>query len=829
MLRNYWLTALRNLSRHRLYAAINIIGLALGLAAVILIGLYLRDEFSYDHWIPGYRQVYRVALQLQFGNLREPPSAGAAAPAAGWLKQDFPQIAAAGRMQADDRVLRRGITSERGIVSDRGVESERVRIYWTDPELFDVLPLPALSGNPRRALEQPDGLVLTERMARRFFGRADPIGETLDLDGTQPFRVGAVLRNLPTETHLDSEIFLSSSSPVSALPPVSAPIPRNTAFDALTSALTYVRLRPGSDPRALARALPAMILRHVQVPRGPNGAPLFPLPRILLQPLTDIHFVPAGLHAMKPASSLTADYALGAVGALIVLIAVFNFVNLMTARAARRAVEVGVRKVAGASRGDLLRQFLGESLLAAVLAGIVAVALTELLVPWLNALLSRQIVFAWWREPDTAGAIAVLILATGLLGGLYPALVLAGFPPTAVLRGGPLPPQGRAVVRRSLVVAQFAILIGLIFTTVVVYRQLRFSTNESLRFDADQVLAIRTDCRNALQNEIRALPGVRSAACTNVLFGVTGGITSVIAVPHQLQPPYALLIANVDTGLLELLGVRPLAGRFFSDAHPADLTQPVVGPPYQFLGAGGTLVINETAARRLGFASAQAAVGHTATVPGLRGGASLPIIGVAPDMRLQGVRNEVLPTFYRLQHEYSYLLVKLAGRQIPETLSAIDGLWQRLGTGQPIDRSFLDSDIQALYLDVTREAEVLSGCAALAIFIACLGLFGLAAFMAEQRTREIGVRKAMGATTGDILRLLLWQFSQPVVIANVVAWPVAGYLMSRWLRGFYYHVALSWWLFAAAGAAALTVALATVGAHAYAVARERPVSALRYE
>jgi putative ABC transport system permease protein len=823
MLRSYLISAWRNLAGNRLHAGINIAGLALGLAAAILIGLYLQDEFSYDHWIPGYRQVYRVALQLQFGNLRQPPSAGAAAPAAAWLQQDFPQIAAAGRMQADDRVLR------------RGAESQRVEIYWADPELFDVLPLPALSGDPRRVLEQPDGLVLTRRMARRFFGRADPIGQTLDLDGTRPFRVGAVLEDLPTETHLDSEIFLSSRSAASSLPPASAPLPRNMAFDALTRTLTYVRLRPGSDPRALARALPAMILRHVQVPRGPNGAPIFPLPRMLLQPLTGIHFVPAGLHAMKPASSRTADYALGAVGALIVLIAVFNFVNLMTARAARRAVEVGVRKVAGAGRADLLCQFLGESLLAALLAGVVAVALTELLVPWLDALLSRQIAFTWWREPGTAGAIVALMLATGLLGGLYPALVLAGFRPTAVLRGGPLSPGSDTIVRKGLVVVQFAILVGLILTTIVLYRQLRFSTNGSLRFDADQVLAIRTDCRDALPNEIRALPGVRSAACTNVLFGVSGGVTSVIAAPHQLQSPYAMMIANVDSGLLELLGVKPLAGRFFSEAHPSDRAQPApTGPEdshplIQLLGTGGAAVINETAARKLGFVSPQAAVGHIATVPGSGGGTRLPIIGVAPDMRLQGVRNEVLPTFFRLQHQYSYLLVKLAGRQIPETLTAIDGLWQKLGKGQAIDRSFLDSDIQALYLDVTREAQVLAACAALAIFIACLGLFGLAAFAAEQRTREIGVRKAMGAATGDILRLLLWQFSQPVLIANLVAWPVAGYLLSRWLRGFYYHVALSWWWFAAAGAAALAVALATVGAHAYAVARERPVKALRYE
>ncbi len=816
MFHNYLICALRDLARNRLYAVINIVGLAVGLTAAILIGLYLRDEFSYDHWIPGYRQVYRMEVQEQFrqqNRLLLVPFGFDLSRVASWLKAGLAGIQAVGRLAPQGMLLRRGSTQSRGTV------------YWADPELFDVLPFPALSGDPARALESPDAIVLTRRMARRYFGRDDPLGETLQLDG-HLFHVAAVLRDMPSETNFAFQIFASARSPFSALPPADAP-PSNHMVAPVS---TFLRLRAGADAAVLTRQLTPVMLQHVVVPRDRAGKPLFPLPTISLQPLSRLHFVHGILNNVgfdnttgKAPASLAADSTLGVVGVLIVLIAAFNFVNLTTARAARRAVEVGIRKVAGATTHDLLLQFLGESLLTVIIAGLIAVALVELLVPQLDAFLTRDIVFAWWREAQVGGSLAVLVLAVGVLGGLYPAVVLSGFRPATVLRGGPLPAGGRAGVRGSLVVLQFAVLIALIVTTAVVYRQIRFATGDSLRFDTDQVLVIYTDCANAFPDEIRALPGVRAAACTNTAFGTAGG--SLMITPHGSEANSVMMV-NADWGLLRLFGLDPLAGRFFSRDHPGDAAKTVAGPAGMF-GTGGTVVINETAARKLGFASPEAAVGHALIMPGIAPRPS--IIGVAPDIELQGVRSEIVPTLYRLLPQYRFLVVKLAAQEVPETLMQIDRLWGRLGTGLPIVRSFLDQDIQLQYLDVIREAQVFAAFAGIAALIACLGLLGLVAFMAEQRTREIGVRKAMGAATGDILRLLLWQFSQPVLIANLVAWPVAGYLMSRWLRGFYYHVALSWWLFAAAGLAALAVALATVGAHAYAVARERPVSALRYE
>ncbi len=811
MLRNYWVTAWRNLMNSPWYAGANIAGLAIGFAAAILIGLYLRDEFSYDRWIRGYRQVYRVALQLQFGNVRQAPSAGAAAPTAGWLRADFSQIAAAGRMQADSRVLRRGTFSEREVV------------YWTDPELFAVLPLPALSGNPRTALQSPDGIVLTRSIARKYFGRNDLIGQTLLLDGRYPFRVGAVLEDLPEETHLNTSIFISARSPLSALPPVDAPSRLGGGFAELTRALTYIRLRPGTDPAALQRALPGMMLRHVRVPRGPNGKPVFPLPTVLLEPLTMLHFIPAGVHSMKPASSLRGDEAIAAVGALILLIAGFNFVNLTTARSARRATEVAIRKAVGARATDLLLQFLGESMLAVIIAVVVAAALAELLLPSLDAFLGRRLVFAWWHDPQIDLGIGVMAVAMGVLGGLYPALVLSRFRPAPLLKSAWGPPEGRLMVREALIVLQFAILIGLVLTTSILYRQTRFAENASLRFDTDQVLEINTHCRTAFPDQVRMLPGVRAAACSGALFGVPGaGTQFVVARQDGLQAPYSATIVPVDPGLLELLGLKPLAGRFFSKGYQGDAAS-----PHGIWGAGGSVVINQRAVRQLGFASPLAAIGHAVVLPGQS--ASPLIVGVAPDVELEGVRHEIQPTFFRWLPEYRYLMVKLDGEQIPETLKRIDALWARSGGGGPIVRSFLDRDIQALYLDVTRESEVFSAFAGVAILVAMLGLLGLSMFTAEQRTKEIGIRKAMGASNSSILWQLLWQFGRPVAAANLLAWPITGYLMARWLDGFSYHVPLSWWLFVAAGLTALALALVAVGAHAWHVAQAQPVIALRYE
>jgi putative ABC transport system permease protein len=782
VLRNYLVTALRNMHRNLGCTVIAIAGLAVSFSTALLISLYVRDELSYDRWIPGYASVYRVALGLEFGNFHEPPSAGTDARVAGWLKADLPQISAVGRLQAETRTLHHGDVI--------GKET----VYWADPEIFDVLPLPTLAGELRNALESPDGLVLTRRMARKYFGQNNPIGQIIEMDQLTPFRVTAVLADLPSPTHLDTEIFASAKSAVSSLPDVSTQPRLNLGFDALTRSLTYIRLKEGADHAAVEAALPQLVSRHFTIPKGPMGKPLVPAPTVLMQSLPRIHFVPAGLHAMKPSGSIGNVYALSLVGVLILLIASFNFVNIVTARAARRAVEVGVRKAMGATRRDLIIQFLGESLLMVVVSAVIAVALTDVLLPKFNALLSRDIVFALWQDPILLGSIVLATVALGTVGGFYPAFVLSSFRSAAVLRGGPIQPGGRSAVRTTLVCLQFAVLIGLVVATEVIYRQTIFATNNSLRFDRDQILIIDTHCANAFPDEVRALPGVRSAACSDAIFGIGGGFAGTSTQPDGSRPTASTFVA-ADWNLLELYGLRPIAGHFFEADHPGDaMTRGSGIGAAALVGVGGAVVINETAVTELGFRSPQDAIGQPAPINGTQNSPPT-IIGVVRDFELQGIRHEIQPTYFRvIPGEYKFLLVKLDGRSVSQTLAAIDRLWSRLGDGDPINRRFLDDAIQALYVDILREAAVFMVFSMIAVLIAALGMFSLSTYTVECRTKEIGIRKAMGASPNDIVQSFIWQLCKPVLWASLIAWPVVAVVMSRWLSGFYYHIAVEWWL-----------------------------------
>jgi putative ABC transport system permease protein len=452
-----------------------------------------------------------------------------------------------------------------------------------------------------------------------------------------------------------------------------------------------------------------------------------------------------------------------------------------------------------------------------------------LLLPALNALLSRSIAFDWRHEPGLAIFLVLVTAILGLLGGAYPAFVLSRFRTAAVLRGGIIRPEGRTLVRELLVCLQFAVLVGLVIATAVIYRQTMYAMKDSLRFERDYVLAVDTDCANALPEQVRALPGVRAAACSDSLFGVSGGIVSTSTRPDGSRPT-AITFVAADWGLLELYGVKPLAGRLFVPDHPGDaMNAPGDSDPAAPVGTRGSVVINQTAAAELGFESPEKAIGRAAAIQGTPDHPPT-IIGVVPDLELQGIRHQIQPTFFRVTPgQYKYLIVKLDGRQIPESLAAIDDLWKRLGTGEPIARRFLNDEIQALYIDIQQEAWVFVVFAMIAVFLAALGMLSLAAFTAERRTREIGIRKALGASRNDILQLLLWPLCRPAIWANLLAWPVAGFLMHRWLNGFYYHISVEWWLYAAAGAIAVLLALITASASSFTVARARPFLALRHD
>jgi putative ABC transport system permease protein len=806
MFRNCLAAALRNLARNRLYSGINIVGLGVGFTAAILMALYVRAEFNYDTFLPSYDRVYSVS-EVYHPPGGEPLPVDAALPnIAAPMKVDYPAIDTIARLMQGRGDLRVGAVET---LDD---------ITWADPGFFKVMPFPVIAGDPSATLARPDGLVLTRAAARKYFGRDAPIGETIEIDRTYRMQVGAVIEDIPANSHLAAQIFASGLASFSPLT-IADRADRGEIGD---TAFTYFRLAPGASVDPIRADLAAFLERHAI---GPQAALHLtpPVLELIVVPLRDIHLRPAALGALTPRANKETLLALAATGGLIVLIAAINYVTLMTARSTKRAVEVGIRKVVGATRRSLVAQFIGESLLYVVIAMVLAMACLELLIPWFNTHVSANLAFVYWRDPLLLAALVSLAVTIGVMAGIYPALTLSSFRPAYVLKGGPLKSAGAGAVRTGLVILQFAMLIGIILMTATIYRQTRLALNDALRVPTDQILWVTGACDEAIQERIKALPGVRSAACS------APNRQSHVSVHRIDGTQLAFSRTYVDFGYLELYGLRPLAGRFFDNSYGADSLSPDAPESFQ-----PNVVINETAMRQLGFHKPADAVGKAIfwirgadlTAPPL----SSTIIGVAPDFSAKVARAKIDPAIFLVDRSTLDMLnVRLDGGKIPVTLASIDQIWKELEASRPISRVFLNQIMQRQYMDVIRQGVIFAVFSALALFLACIGLFGLAAFATERRTKEIGIRKAMGADSSDIMRLFAWEFSKPVLWSNLLAWPIAYFSAQRWLGRFAYHVDLKFWMFLAAGGIALMIALITVSGQAFLAARAKPVTVLRYE
>ncbi|MGH8237638.1 MAG: FtsX-like permease family protein [Steroidobacteraceae bacterium] len=807
MLRHYIIAALRNLARNKLYSTLNVVGLAVGFAAATLIALFVRDELTFDRQWPEHERIYLLAAALKVPGRELMQSQGANPDAAVRLRARVPANVLIARLMPEEHTLRRG-----------EIESNET-VNFADPQFFSVLQMPALAGDVAAALQRPDGLVLTADAARKYFGRIDVIGETMELDRQHPMRIAAVVPNLPSNVHLSATMFAAARASFSAMTTADAAPwpPRSLGF----GALTYVKLPPGMAVARIARELPAMS-REYEAAAGSKTTG-FAVPMKLV-PIADVHMT-LPQYGPVPAGNATVLYIVALIALLIVAIAAINFVTLMTARAARRATEIAIRKTVGAEPRDLMIQFIGESILYALLALVVGAALVELLLPAFNDFTQREIQLSYARHFAFVAAIAGLAAVTGALAGIYPSLVLSRFRPVQVFKGGPLPTGGSATVRQALVIAQFAVLITLTVAATVVYRQVNFAINEGWRLDKDQVLAIRSSCRDAFAIELRKLPGVRAAACSG---GTPYGVVTSGGVRGPDGTELSMAEVPIEPGFFDLYGLhRPLAGRFFSAARSGE-----VGPRGGDGRFIGPVILNQTAVRMLGFASPQAAIGQVIRQPPGRysTGVMSEVVGVVADFPVGSLHSPIDPVvFFTDAAFFDIVSVKLGGRQIPKTLAAIDRLWKQVGEPRPINRWFADEFLEDLYREDRRQGQMAAVAAGIAVFIACLGLFGLAAFTAQRRTKEIGVRKALGASRSDIVLMLLWQFTKPVLWANLIAWPVAWYAMHRWLERFAYRTDIDLWMLLGASALAVVIALATVAMHASVVARARPVTALRYE
>jgi len=825
MLGNYLSAAIRNLLRDRAFTLINLFGLSLGFAAAILIGLYVRDEYSYDKFIPNHERIYRVD-EIVNAPGRAPMRLSVSASTDGAsFKLAFPEVEEAARLSsASPRIYRDG--------DNEGVSPSVA--WWADPSFFRMFPLIAIHGTLANALDRPDSLVMTRTFARTVFGRDDVVGKTVLVGSTRvPLRITAVIEDWPSNSHLAGEVFLPGITPFSALSQADAEMQRPDALRR-ENTVTYIRLRPGADIQKVRAGLPAFVQTHI--PGEVGGFRIASAYTFLLSPLPDIHLMPRALGDTKPPSDPRVVSAMIGIAVLILVVACGNFVSMMTARAARRAVEVGVRKTVGATRRQIMVQFMGESLFYSVLAAIPALIAVDLVLPAFNAFLQRNIALDYGADPALAIGLAALVVGAGLAAGAYPALYLSRFQPNAVLKGTSLLPHSSRV-RQALVVFQFATLIGLLIATFTVDRQAHYAIADRLNLPADQIfMSVRPGvCEPSFEAAVRGLEGVRGAACASDSALSFGHFSAIFSAAPGAKP-VAARAAPVDYSYFEVFGVKPLAGRLLSaDRGQDDLL--AKGPS---LTANPAMIINESAARALGFASPAEAVGKFRLWQRIdfKDGQLQPlepmsseIVGVVPDFSIASVREAIEPTAYYIEPPpfLIYLVLELDGSAIQKTLASVAELYKQRQPALRFDGRFLSQYMNELYADIKTQSAIFTVFAGVAIALAALGLLGLAIFTAERRTKEIGLRKVMGARRADILVFLGWQFTQPVLWANLVAWPCAWLLLQRWLQGFAYHVELQFVMFVFAGALALVIALATVTGHALLVARAKPVEALRYE
>lgn len=820
MFRNYIAVALRTFAKHQLYAVLNVLGLAAGLACALVIFTYIRGELSYDRWIPDADRIVRVSVTFTPPSQDPVAIAATAYPAAPALAKAYPeQIESFARIGGQPSAVRYGDVSF--------FETA----HYADPSFFEVIRLPLAAGEAATALADPGNAVISERLARKYFGDADPIGKTIVVDAKFPFTVAAVMKDLPFNTHLEMDLVIPIGS--EAVRGVS----RMTDNWFATSLYTYLRLAPGTDRAALEQALPAFVDAEVpQIPGIPAGVPGSEAMIFALDPLTSIHLGGSRYGEMKPPGDTAAVAALGAIALLVLLIACINFTNLTAAYASTRAREAAVRKIAGATRGQLIVQFVGEAVLLTLVGLLLGVALAEMAQPLASATLGRPVRLDYAAQPEILALMAVLALTTGIAGGLYPAVLISRVRPADALKGSAAQlAGGSGGLRTALVVLQFAISIALGIAASVIYAQTLYAKSMKVGYDRENLLVVTGVGRqqvepvyDELRERLLAHPDVLTAATSGEI--PTGdGSSNTLVRRDATDVPRLLRVMAVEPGYFDVFGMQLLAGREFDPANDADRA-----PKLREKGAYEVrnVVVSELALAELGFASPEGAIGKTilANFSEHSEYKTVTIVGVVNDVNGRDVREKREPTIYFWAPDWrNYMTLRLTGRNLPDVLAHVDRTWNALVPDLPVRRNFLSETFEAIYAADEQRGLALASFTALAIFIACLGLFGLASFTARRRTKEIGIRKAMGASSADILRLLIWQYSRPVLAANLIAWPIAYFAMQTWLSQFEYRIALDPLFFLGAGVAALAIAWATVATHAWSVARSKPVAALRYE
>jgi putative ABC transport system permease protein len=807
MFKNYIKIAIRNLWKNKAFSAINIFGLASGLAICLLILFYVNNELGYDQYNTKSNRIYRVDGDLQFGGnhfvLAQSPD-----PLGPTLKQDFPQV---------EQYVR--FRDHGGIMVKKGNENvEENKVIYTDSTLFSVFTLPMIQGDPSTALVQPNSVVITENTAKKYFNSTDVVGKTMIIGDTGNYKITGVIKDIPKQSHFHYDFFISMYGQLS-----SYEINQWTS----NNFNTYIVLKKGTNADQLSSQLNGFVMRYV--------APVFKSMNLTpeefakqgnhlhysLIPLEKIHLYSNKSGELEANGNIQYVYIFSLIAFFILLIACVNFMNLSTARSANRAKEVGVRKVLGSLRKNLIMQFLSESVLISFISLTLALVIAALLLPYFNQLSGKDMTLNLFLKPWLLPAAILLMIIVGLIAGSYPAFYLSSFKPVQVLKGKLAKGFKSSWLRSGLVVFQFCISIILVIGTLVIYLQLNYIRNKDIGFDRSHVLIIKnTDAlgrqAKVFEDEVKKLNGVENATMTGYL-PTAGWRSDSPLFPDattDTKNAVSTQIWRIDENYIPALGMKMAMGRNFSADFPTD---------------SSGIIINEAALKLFGFKDPLNRPLYYMNDFPKKDLTKFHIIGIVKNFNFNTLREEVTPLCFLYQPQNSSIAFRVHSANLPNLISLIQNKFKNLAPQQPFSYSFMDDDFNKTYSNEQRMGGISMTFSALAILIACLGLLGLITFAAEQRAKEIGIRKVLGASGGNIVSMLSKDFLKLVFIASLIAIPLAWWAMNKWLQGFAYRIQISWWILASAALLAVFIALVTIFYQAMKAAIANPVDSLRSE
>ncbi len=793
MFKNYFKVAFRNLWKNKVFSFINIMGLTVGMTACFLIFLYVKFELSYDAFNKKSDRIYRLVTDLKTpsDNLHIGITSWAFAPK---IKSELPEVQAFTRISGGNFLLTKG---------DQKFQEDKM--LFADSSLFEVFDFKLLKGNPQIALKDPYSIVLSETYAKKYFANENPVGQTLLFSGDHtPSTVTGVMKDIPDNSQIKTDLFVSMSTLTKKM---------NDSLDDQWDnfgATSFLLLKPGTNAIALEKKFPELLKNWI----GSDMDKAQMHYTLSLEQLRDVYLY-SDRNSSK-SGNIRNVYIFSIIAVFILLIACFNFINLTTARASERAKEVGIRKVAGASKSQLGRQFIGETVLLCLIAFILVVGFSALLLPSFNRLSGKIISAGIFSNFSYLILLFFSSIAIGLVAGLYPALVLSSFKPIVVLKGRFSSGTKGVFLRKGLVVTQFTISIALIIGTLIVYSQMKYMRNQELGFNKDQMVVLNTNgdsARFAFKQSLLNIPNVKSVSLSSSAPGM-GNSEAYSQIENKNGDMQVATLSRyaVDFDFIPQYQIKMVAGRAFSKDFATDTTQ--------------ALILNETAVKLFGYSSPDQIIGKRFDQWGRQG----KVIGVMKDFHYRSLQENIKPLSMVIQPTSEQLVnVNIASFNISQTLAAIEGKWKQMLPARPFSYIFLDDTFNKQYQDQDRFEKIFFNFAILAIFISCLGLLGLASYSTLQRTKEIGIRKVLGASVSGITSLLSKDFIKLVLIALVIASPLAWFGMHKWLQGFAYRINIGFWVFILAGIVAVLIALLTVSFQAIKAALTNPVKSLRTE